>query len=254
MNLVTNASEAIGVRDGVDPRDHAARGDKSGSPGATPERLPEGDYLKLVVSDTGERHVAGNAGQSVRPVLHHQSPPAAGSGLRSSMGLSAFSAARSILRANRARAPRFRYCCLAPRLRLRQPTAAASGNAEAARPSQSHHSGCGRRRSAAASCRRRCSARRAIPSLRLATGPRRWTRFERESPIDVLFLDVTLPGTPSWNVLEEARRIRPEMRVIVTSAYSKELAEEALGAPIALFIRKPYRLAELTDLLRQAML
>jgi PAS domain S-box-containing protein len=74
------------------------------------------------------------------------------------------------------------------------------------------------------------------------------------SPIEILFLDITLPGTPSGTVYEEARRIRPEMRLIVTSAYSKELAEEALGAPIERFIRKPYRLVELTDLLRQTML
>jgi two-component system, cell cycle sensor histidine kinase and response regulator CckA len=74
-----------------------------------------------------------------------------------------------------------------------------------------------------------------------------------ESPIDVLFLDITLPGTPSREVYEEARRLRPRMSLIVTSAYSKALAEETLGGTIERFIRKPYRLNDLTALIRQSL-
>jgi PAS domain S-box-containing protein len=70
------------------------------------------------------------------------------------------------------------------------------------------------------------------------------------NPIDVLVLDVTLPGTPGCEVLKEARRLRPGMRVVVTSAYPKEMAVESLQTPIERFVRKPYRLNELVDLIQ----
>lgn len=57
MNLVTNASEAIGDRDGVirvTTRVVSVGGDSRVS---ALERLAEGDYLQLEVSDTGCGHV-----------------------------------------------------------------------------------------------------------------------------------------------------------------------------------------------------
>jgi DNA-binding NtrC family response regulator len=72
-------------------------------------------------------------------------------------------------------------------------------------------------------------------------------------PIDVLLLDISLPGTPSREVFEEARRLRPEMRVIVTSAYGADVAAASLQVRIERFIRKPYSLGNLVDLIRQAV-
>jgi CheY-like chemotaxis protein len=77
-------------------------------------------------------------------------------------------------------------------------------------------------------------------------------RAER-SPIDILLLDVTLPGTPSCDVLEEARRLRPETKVIVTSAHNEDMAAAALHGRFERFIRKPYRLSDLADLIRQEL-
>ncbi|HEY6344104.1 MAG TPA: ATP-binding protein [Bryobacteraceae bacterium] len=74
-----------------------------------------------------------------------------------------------------------------------------------------------------------------------------------KDPLDVLFLDLTLPGTPSREVLEEARRRRPKMRVIITSAYSQEISAASVGGGIEHFIRKPYRSAALVALIRQAL-
>jgi PAS domain S-box-containing protein len=72
-------------------------------------------------------------------------------------------------------------------------------------------------------------------------------------PIDVLVLDMTLPGTPSREVIEEARRLRPEMKVIVVSAYSEEVARAALEFPVRRFLRKPYKTGELEELIRQTI-
>jgi len=72
----------------------------------------------------------------------------------------------------------------------------------------------------------------------------------QNNPIHVLFLDTTLPGASSTEVLQEARRMRPEMKVVVTSAYPKEMAGAVLQGTIEHFIRKPYRLDDLMQLIR----
>lgn len=72
-----------------------------------------------------------------------------------------------------------------------------------------------------------------------------------ENDIDVMVLDVTLPGRSSREVFEEARRLRPEMSIVVSSAYSEEVAALSLGHGVEHFIRKPYRLDKLMALIGQ---
>ena len=65
-----------------------------------------------------------------------------------------------------------------------------------------------------------------------------------------VLLDVTLPGISSREVLAEARRLRPDLKVVVTSAYSKESVEATFaGLRIQDFIRKPFQSSELVRLL-----
>ncbi len=71
----------------------------------------------------------------------------------------------------------------------------------------------------------------------------------QHSQIDVLFLDITLPGTPSRDVFEAARRLKPDMRVIVTSAYDEDFATASLRGSFGHFLRKPYRITDLVDLI-----
>jgi CheY-like chemotaxis protein len=79
--------------------------------------------------------------------------------------------------------------------------------------------------------------------------------FRDKAPeIDVVLLDLTLPGLSGGEVLSEVRRLQPDVTVIVTSAYSREQAQTTLGAqPPWLYIRKPYQVNELTDLLRESI-
>jgi len=71
--------------------------------------------------------------------------------------------------------------------------------------------------------------------------------------IDILLLDITLPGAPSRQVFEQAKRLRPEMKVIVTSAYSKEVATTSLAATVDHFIRKPYGPGDLMNIIHQSL-
>jgi CheY-like chemotaxis protein len=74
-----------------------------------------------------------------------------------------------------------------------------------------------------------------------------------EREIDVVLLDLTLPGMTGRDVFEELRRVRLDVKVIITTAYSQDSALKAMGGQQPwLYVRKPYQLSELVDLLRKA--
>src|SRR5215469_16551430 len=70
--------------------------------------------------------------------------------------------------------------------------------------------------------------------------------------IDVVLLDLTLPRLSGREVLSEMRRIRPNVRVVLTTAYSENSWRSQGEPPFWGFIRKPYQVNELVDLLREA--
>jgi PAS domain S-box-containing protein len=71
-----------------------------------------------------------------------------------------------------------------------------------------------------------------------------------EADFSAMLLDLTLPGASSRDVFEEARRLRPDLRVIFTSAYGHEAAQAALpGLESSKFIRKPFTIESLVNLL-----
>jgi DNA-binding NarL/FixJ family response regulator len=72
--------------------------------------------------------------------------------------------------------------------------------------------------------------------------------------IDLVLLDLTIPGASSGEVVAEAARVRPDIRVILTSAYSQEMTKGTVSAPqVRSFIRKPFRLGDLVKALENAL-
>jgi len=72
--------------------------------------------------------------------------------------------------------------------------------------------------------------------------------------IEVILLDLTIPGAPSSEVVAEAQRIQPGVKVILMSAYSRGMAPAALNVPeVKGFIRKPFQTRDLVQLLRDTM-
>jgi PAS domain S-box-containing protein len=72
--------------------------------------------------------------------------------------------------------------------------------------------------------------------------------------IDAILLDMTIPGASSHEIVTAAAALRPDIRVILTSAYSKEMIESSMGAPqIRAFIRKPFQLEELVNTVRSCL-
>lgn len=73
-----------------------------------------------------------------------------------------------------------------------------------------------------------------------------------QTHFDTMLLDVTLPGVSSREVFEQAGRLRPDLIKILTSAYSHESVEASFeGLRMPEFIRKPFRIEDLVNLLQQ---
>jgi PAS domain S-box-containing protein len=71
------------------------------------------------------------------------------------------------------------------------------------------------------------------------------TILKRDVTIDVLFSDIVMPdGMNGIELAREARRLRPDIRVLLSSGYSREtLTAQREGT----FIPKPYRMPDLLD-------
>ena len=73
------------------------------------------------------------------------------------------------------------------------------------------------------------------------------------SDIDVILLDMTIPGASSQEVIAEAAEAHRNVKVILTSAYSREMLTPLMSASHILgFIRKPYQLGDLVQSLQKA--
>src|SRR4051794_1368809 len=73
----------------------------------------------------------------------------------------------------------------------------------------------------------------------------------RGGEVALILLDLTIPGPSSEEVIAEASLARPDVKVILTSAYSDEVARARINSPLVCsFIRKPFRIAELVQTVR----
>jgi two-component system cell cycle sensor histidine kinase/response regulator CckA len=246
MNLVTNASEAIGDRDGlirVTTRRVIAN-DSAGMDGPS-----EGKYVQLEVSDTGSGILRETQARVFDPFFTTKS---AGRGL----GLAVV---QGIVRSLGGTIGLVSNPDHGTTVQILLPCAETAS--EAVRESMSHISQPARPSNAATvlvvededPLRQAVSkmlrkhgfsvieVRDGSAALDAIRGP--------NNPIDVLLLDITLPGVSGREVLQEARRLRPEMRVVVTSAYPEGMAAASLQTTIEHFIRKPYRLDDFMRLL-----
>ncbi len=249
INLVTNASEAIGARDGAIRVTTRRAAIKERSQAAARDRLPEGDYLKLVVSDTGEGMSPETQARVFDPFFTTKSD-GRGLGLAVVQGIIRVLGGAIHLDSELGKGATFEILlpCADTDAAACEPMCLTEGSAppltilivEDEDPLRQATSKMLRK--AGYSVLEAEDGSAALDTVRA-----------EKSRINVLLLDVTLPGTPSCAVLEEARRLRPETRVIVTSAYNEDMAAAALHGTFERFIRKPYRLGDLADLIRQEL-
>ena len=77
---------------------------------------------------------------------------------------------------------------------------------------------------------------------------------ERASEIDAVLLDMSMPRMSGQQTLVKLRRMRPHVKVLLTSGHSEQEVSRAFeGKKAAAFIQKPFRASELIDRIQQVV-
>jgi PAS domain S-box-containing protein len=244
MSLVLNASEAIGEEPGVIgvTTSHVTIEDNDVA------GVPAGSYLRLEVSDTGCGMSEETRARIFDPFF---STKAGGRGLGLSVVQSIVYGNRGFINVASAPGRGSRFEVLLPcgasdpadgesAARSSQPQPRISSTVLVVEDEEAL-------RMAAA----KVLARRGFAVLQAPDGNAAVDLLQSANQIDVILLDVTIPGFTSREVASKARLFHPKAKVVLTTAYSKQMVMESFeGTDICAFIRKPYRLNELVQVLQ----
>jgi signal transduction histidine kinase len=87
----------------------------------------------------------------------------------------------------------------------------------------------------------------------VANGPEALAALRTTADYDLLFTDIVMPGgLDGWRLADEARRIRPHLKVLFTSGYTDKAAHPGLRRG-TLLLNKPYKPHELATKIRVAL-
>ncbi|MDH3579862.1 MAG: ATP-binding protein, partial [Hyphomicrobiales bacterium] len=91
--------------------------------------------------------------------------------------------------------------------------------------------------------------------LEAASGPEALGLLTENASVDLVFSDLVMPGGMSgYELCEEARKRRPDIRCLLTSGYAEELVNaDKLSQEQLKVLRKPYRQAGLAQAVRNAL-
>ena len=251
MNLVTNASEAIGDRTGV-IRVTTARVRVAPDLHVTGAAyLPPGNYLKLEVSDTGSGMTSQVQSRIFDPFFTTKSP-GRGLGLAAVQGIvrGHFGAIKVV--SSSGQGTRFDVLLPSTDQEVIPATVAEASASEAARVTgtvlvvEDEDT----LRLAVSKMLRK----KGLSVIEAIDGTAAVDLFRANEPhIALVLLDVTLPRMSGPEVFEELRRIRPDIKVIITTAYGQETTVPTVGGQqYWAFIRKPYQLNDLWNLISAA--
>ena len=253
MNLITNASDAIGDREGV-IHVTTRRLRVETEPALVSQTLPERDYLTLEVSDTGCGMPSEIQGRVFDPFFTTKS---AGRGL----GLAVVSGiVRGLGGSIRLTSKEGKGTAVQILLTSVQPAGMGTKESPPAGDAVAGPKGAAAvlivededvLRGAVAKMLRKTG----FDVVEAADGSSAIDLLRaRARDIDLILLDMTIPGASSHEVVKEAAKTKPDIRVVLMSAYSQEVFAGATTAPqIRSFIRKPFQFAELVKTLQHSL-
>jgi two-component system cell cycle sensor histidine kinase/response regulator CckA len=77
--------------------------------------------------------------------------------------------------------------------------------------------------------------------------------LERGDPIDLLISDVVMPGMDGPSVVREARKNRPELKILFMSGYAEEQLRKSIDIENVNFLPKPFSVTDLAEATRRAV-
>jgi PAS domain S-box-containing protein len=250
MNLITNASDAIKGHDGV-IRVITRRVNLTAA-AAPSGTLADGDYVQLEVSDTGCGMSPQTQAKVFDPFFTTKSA-GRGLGLAVVQGIVRSLGGAIDLTSEPEKGTTFRVL-------LRAETTggssnhAATGNVEAI-PSQHGTILVVEDEDYLRQAIVRMLQRNGFEALAVGDGTAAVDVLRADGArIDLILLDMTIPGISSRDVVVEAANVKPNIKVILTSAYSQEAITRAMSHPqVRTFIRKPFQIGDLMKALRSSL-
>src|SRR5689334_18844775 len=75
----------------------------------------------------------------------------------------------------------------------------------------------------------------------------------RGEPIDLLISDVVMPGMDGPTMVREARKGRPDLKILFMSGYAEEQLRNSIDIENVNFLPKPFSVAELAEAARKTL-
>ncbi|MBN2077960.1 MAG: PAS domain S-box protein [Spirochaetes bacterium] len=253
MNLVINASDAIGERSGIISVSTGAMecDDDYLSETWLNERLEEGMYVYLEVADTGE-----GMDQETLPKIFDPffTTKFTGRGL----GLAAV---LGIVRGHRGAIKVYSEKGRGTTFKVLLPAAEASPKGAGSAPERApawRGSGTVLLADDEETIRnlgKRMLERLGFTVVTVADGREAVEAFRKDpGSFTCVILDLTMPHMDGEEAFREMRRVRKNIRVVISSGYNElEISQRFAGKGIAGFIQKPYQLADLSDMLKEIL-
>ncbi len=254
MNLVLNASEAIGDRSGVIALSVGARMcDRESLDALEPGReLPEGLYVRLEVSDTGAGMSPEVRARIFEPFF---TTKFSGRGLGLAALLGIVRAHRGATTVSSEPGKGSSFTILLPALEEAEPHGSAAGE-----PPTATWQGLGTilfadDEESLRALATRMFERLGFRVLTAADGREAVDLYrERRGEIDLVVLDLTMPHLDGGQALAEMRAIDPDVRAVLASGYTPEdVASRLGGEKLAGVLQKPYTLSRIRELLSSLM-
>jgi PAS domain S-box-containing protein len=254
MNLVTNASDAIGDRDGVIRVTTRCLKASQRPSGEIYGHLAAGDYLELEVSDTGRGIPLETQAKVFDPFFTTKSA-GHGLGLAIVHGIVRSLGGAIHLTSEPGRGTTFQVWLPCAETKAGVTNDRASSTGDISGPS---------RVATILVVEDEALLRQAVTKTLRKTGFEVLEAADGTSAldliganrgkIDAILLDATIPGSSSAEVLAEAVKTKPATKVILTSAYSQETVAAAMSRfEVSGFIRKPFQLGALVETIRGAL-
>jgi PAS domain S-box-containing protein len=254
MNLITNASEAIGDADGVIRiTTGTLECDREYLQGTyLGEELPEGLYVRLVVTDTGCGMDAETQAKLFDPFFTTKFT-GRGLGLAAVLGIIRGHGGAVMVSSELGQGTTFNVllpACTAEAKQVELPVAPdATGEPMSGTILLADDE------DGVLDVARRMLERMDLSVIVAADGREAVDIYRsRHGEIDCVILDLAMPHMDGQEAFRELRSIRPDARVVVSSGYDhQEVTDRFVGEGLAGFIQKPYKFDALAETMRNAL-
>jgi PAS domain S-box-containing protein len=252
MNLIINASEAIGERSGVITLSTGAMDCDRGylAEAWLDENLPEGLYVFIEVADTGIGMDSETRARIFDPFFTTKFT-GRGLGLAAVLG---------IVRGHRGAIKVYSELGQGTTLKVLFPASQQNGTAEEQNTLRGVYHGRGTvllvdDDESVRAVARKMLERIGFAVVTAADGAEAIARFrERQDEIVCAIVDLTMPHVDGAETFRELRRMKPGVRVVLSSGYNEQdVTQRFVGKGLAGFIQKPYQLSTLVAVLKDAL-